>query len=81
MYTTSIGYFEAPGVAHCSGGAGPEPSDTLGAVVKWVEEGVSPDVLEAISPSGSGMRNLCPWPRVQIYVGGDSRIAESFVCQ
>jgi hypothetical protein len=75
-------YFEAPGVAHCSGGPGLRPSDTLGSVVKWVEEGVAPDVLEAVSQAGDGtVRNLCPFPQVQMYVGGDPKSPQSFNCQ
>jgi feruloyl esterase len=75
-------YFEAPGVAHCSGGPGPRPRDDLGAVVKWVEEGEAPDVLEAISPAGDGtVRNLCPYPSRQVYVGGDPKSKDSFACE
>ncbi|KAF7939337.1 uncharacterized protein EAE97_007417 [Botrytis byssoidea] len=76
--------FEAPGVQHCSGGNSPYPVDLMGALVQWVEQGVAPDVLAArTTPTGNTTvieRNLCPYPLVQKYVGGDSNVASSFVC-
>lgn len=76
--------FEAPGVQHCSGGNGPYPVDMMGALVQWVEKGVAPDVLTArTTPTGNTTvieRNLCPYPLVAKYVGGDSNVASSFVC-
>ena len=72
--------FLAPGVGHCSGGIGPVPVDPLSALVQWVEEGTAPDVLYAESLDGSIMRNLCPWPLVSRYEGGDVSKTESFSC-
>ncbi|KAF7935123.1 uncharacterized protein EAE98_003168 [Botrytis deweyae] len=76
--------FEAPGVQHCSGGNGPFPTDLMGALIKWVEEGVAPEVVEArIAATGNAteiVRHLCQYPLVQKYVGGDSHVASSFVC-
>ncbi|KAM0132016.1 hypothetical protein ACHAO1_006985 [Botrytis cinerea] len=76
--------FEAPGVQHCSGGKGPYPADLMGALVKWVEEGVAPEVLTARTTAKGNEtvieRNLCQYPLVQKYVGGDSNVASSFVC-
>lgn len=67
-------HFEAPGVAHCRNGPGPLPLDTLGAVVKWVEEGIAPDVLEAISQNGDETKRLlCPYPQQQQYMGSGFR--------
>ena len=34
--------FRAPGIAHCGGGAGPQPQNLFGALVDWVERGVAP---------------------------------------
>ena len=83
-------YFEAPGVGHCSGGVGPQPVGELEAMVKWVEQGVAPDTLSAMNKTlfgeepGPGqslpMRNLCLWPKMQTYNGGDPAEAESFDC-
>jgi hypothetical protein len=56
----------------------------MGALVKWVEEGVAPDVLTARTTAKGNEtvieRNLCQYPLVQKYVGGDSNVASSFVC-
>lgn len=77
-------YFEAPGVQHCAGGNGPYPLDALGALVNWVEEGKAPDVLAAKSV-GMGHatieRDLCVWPLVAKYLGGDPKVKGSFECR
>jgi hypothetical protein len=39
--------FLVPGVAHCSGGYGPDDIDALTAVINWVEAGVVPERLSA----------------------------------
>ena len=39
--------FLAPGVAHCAGGAGPNPYGQLDALRAWVEEGKPPETLTA----------------------------------
>jgi hypothetical protein len=39
--------FMAPGVAHCAGGAGPNPVGLLEAVVDWVENRVAPQRILA----------------------------------
>lgn len=72
-------FFEAPGVAHCAGGPGPEPSDEMAQLVDWVEKGVAPEVLITGEKNGVS-RNLCPYPLQQVYVGGDPKKAESFAC-
>ena len=83
-------YFEAPGVAHCRGGAGPQPVGELEALVKWVEQGVAPDELSAVNTTLHGevpvagqslpTRKLCAWPKKQKHNGGDPLVAESFDC-
>lgn len=77
--------FFSPGVGHCGGGFGPYPVDALDAVVRWVEEGIAPDVLLASSPypvNGSERyQNLCPYPSVSRYGGsGDPSAATAFQC-
>lgn len=74
-------YFEAPGVEHCLFGAGPAPVDTLASVVRWVEDGIPPETLYAVSMDGTKERNLCPYPLVSAYKGDDPTLASSFVCQ
>lgn len=58
-------FLQAPGVLHCHGGNGPVPTDPLRSVVAWVEEGVSPDVLPAVTLDKKRSRNLAciPWFR------------------
>ncbi|CAD6448972.1 25ac14c8-bfcb-417a-937f-432641856187-CDS [Sclerotinia trifoliorum] len=78
-------YFEAPGVGHCAGGNGPFPYEAFDALVSWVEKGEAPEVLKAKSlPGVNGTvieRNLCLYPLVSKYVGGDPMVASSFKCR
>jgi hypothetical protein len=67
--------FRAPGVAHCGGGAGPQPQNLFGALVDWVENGVAPDRILARNTTSSGgtrTRSLCPYPQTAIYNGSGS---------
>jgi feruloyl esterase len=77
--------FMAPGVGHCSGGAGPQPSGQFDAVVKWVEEGKAPETLTAEIRDKAGTvtrsRPLCRYPLVARYKGnGSTDLASSFAC-
>ncbi|ROS75504.1 tannase/feruloyl esterase family alpha/beta hydrolase [Cellulomonas sp. PhB143] len=59
--------FLAPGAAHCASGAGPAPTDPLGALVRWVERGDAPATLAADTTREDGTpvhRDLCPYPAV-----------------
>lgn len=76
----------APGVAHCAGGPGPQPTGVLDALVAWVEEGTAPDTLTATRPAQSGAatrsRPLCQYPLVAKYRGnGSTDDARNFVCE
>lgn len=63
--------------------------DALLAVIGWVEEGKEVDEIVATTwrtsndPSSGVLRQrpLCPWPRRQMYDGGDEKRAESFSCR
>jgi feruloyl esterase len=76
----------APGVYHCGGGPGPEPTGVLDAVVAWVEEGKAPDMLLATShdlTTGAVIRSrpLCQYPLVAKHKGsGSTDEARNFVC-
>jgi len=75
----------APGVAHCSGGAGPTPTATLDALLSWVEDGKAPDTLSAVRRDQTGKvtrsRPLCQYPRVAKYKGsGSTDDAANFAC-
>jgi hypothetical protein len=77
--------FLAPGVAHCSGGAGPAPYGQLDALLSWVENGQPPDTLTAARRDASGAivrsRPLCQYPLVARYKGsGSTDDAANFVC-
>jgi pimeloyl-ACP methyl ester carboxylesterase len=76
--------FMAPGVAHCAGGAGPNPVGVFEAVVNWVENGVAPDTIMASRNLTGGAvrtRPLCPFPQTARWTGnGSSDDAANFVC-
>lgn len=73
-------FFKAPGVHHCSGGVGPVPVDPLSQVVDWVENGVVPETVDALAADGR-RRNLCQYPLVSVYKGGDVKDAASYRCE
>lgn len=76
--------FMAPGMAHCSGGTGPNAFDMQAALEAWVERGVAPDQIvatHAINGIVDRSRPLCAYPKVAYYKGtGDTNDAENFVC-
>ncbi len=76
--------FMAPGMGHCSGGAGPNTFDSLGALEKWVEQGTAPTRIIASHSAGTVIdrtRPLCPYPQVAKYTGsGSINDAANFVC-
>ena len=74
-----------PGMAHCSGGEGPNTFDKMGALDQWVEEGKAPEMLTATRRDQSGAvtrsRPLCQYPLVAKYKGtGSTDDAANFVC-
>jgi len=79
-----IRLFMAPGMGHCGGGEGPNAFDKIGALERWVEQGIAPDMLTA-SHSTNGTvdrtRPLCPYPQVAKYAGtGSIDAAANFAC-
>jgi hypothetical protein len=78
-------FFLAPGVSHCAGGPGPQPTGVLDALVTWVEDGKAPETLTAIRRDRTGAvtrsRPLCQYPLVAKYKGtGSTDDAANFVC-
>lgn len=77
--------FLAPGVAHCGGGMGPVPQDPLAVLVDWVEHGIPPETLPAVTTNGEGdlvTRDLCAWPARSKYIGvGDPKRASRWTCE
>jgi hypothetical protein len=76
--------FRAPGVAHCAGGAGPQPQGLFDALVNWVENKVPPRSIHSTITSGGVVtrsRPLCPYPQTAIYNGsGSTDDAANFRC-
>jgi tannase/feruloyl esterase len=77
--------FMVPGMAHCSGGEGPDTFDKMDAIEQWVERGKAPARIVAEQKIGGNVartRPLCPYPQVARYTGsGSIDAAENFVCQ
>ena len=76
--------FRAPGVAHCGGGAGPQPQGLFEALVDWVEEKKAPKTITAtVTTDGAVTRTrpLCLYPKTAIYKGsGSTDDAANFYC-
>ena len=72
-----------PGVAHCSGGLGPDTFDVLTPVMAWVETGTPPgEVIASKVENGAVTRTrpVFPYPAVARYVGsGSTDDAANFV--
>ena len=78
--------FMVPGARHCRDIPGITPENPFAAVVRWVEEGVPPDTLDAVRRDGDGevleSRPICRYPKAAIYSGsGDPNDAASFECR
>jgi feruloyl esterase len=76
--------FMVPGMAHCSGGIGPDRFDPMTAVINWVEKGKAPDLLVAsrvVDNKVVRTRPLCPYPQVARHTGaGGIDDAAAFRC-
>lgn len=77
--------FMVPGMTHCRGGDGTDTFDLLSALERWVEDGETPDRIEA-SRIRDGVvertRPLCPYPQVAVYDGsGSTDDADNFTCR
>ena len=95
--------FLVPGMGHCAGGPGPNnigqlsapagsPADpersVLGALQRWVEEGVAPESITATkfandNPTQGVVRTrpICPYPQMAEYNGtGSTDDAANFTC-
>ncbi|EGX89600.1 feruloyl esterase, putative [Cordyceps militaris CM01] len=75
--------FLAPGVMHCAGGLGPNPTAMLRVLEDWVENGKAPVRLDAVATAANGttsQRSVCMYPESSRYTGGDPTVASSFTC-
>ena len=77
--------FMAPGMAHCSGGEGPDTFDKIGLIEQWVERGKAPEQIIAAHKTAGKIdrtRPLCPYPQVAHYDGaGNIDEASNFSCR
>ena len=73
--------FLAPGVNHCRQGEGALPIDALKPVIDWVENGIAPETVPARTLDRVRTRDLCPYPLMSVYKGGDDRLASSYACE
>jgi hypothetical protein len=77
--------FLVPGLHHCVGGPGVYPvNGGLQQLVEWVENGAAPYTISATGmqpANGTSLsRDLCPYPLVSVYQGGDATNASSYRC-
>ena len=76
--------FMIPGMAHCSGGVGPDQHDPMTAIINWVEKGQAPASILAsrvVNAQVVRTRPLCPYPQVARYSGqGSIDDAANFRC-
>ncbi len=85
MVQNSYRLFMAPGMAHCSGGEGPNTFDMVAALEQWVEHGHAPDQIVAAHATNrivDRTRPLCPYPKIAVYTGaGSTDEAANFTCR
>ena len=77
-------FYEVPGFGHSTSAVFGVSWDGLGAVERWVEQGVDPAERETVTDT-TGVpgrtRPLCLYPRWPMYRGsGDANAAASFIC-
>jgi hypothetical protein len=76
--------FMVPGMAHCSGGTGPDRHDPVTAIINWVEKDQAPSSILASRVENNKTvrtRPLCPYPQVARYSGkGSIDDAANFTC-
>jgi feruloyl esterase len=81
----SVRLYMMPGMAHCSGGEGPNTFDKIGTLDRWVEDGKAPASIIASHSAGGKVdrtRPLCPYPQVAQYKGsGSIDDAANFACK
>ncbi len=85
-----VRFYRIPGMPHGQGGPSTDQFDMLTPLVNWVErEQVPREIIAATRSSNPEItdrmlgitRPLCPYPAYAQYRGGNSKMAQSFVCQ
>ena len=83
--TDWVRLFMAPGMAHCSGGEGPDTFDKISLIEQWVERGKAPEQIIAAHKTAGKIdrtRPLCLYPQVAHYDGaGNIDEASNFSCR
>lgn len=78
-------YFEIPGLQHCSGGVGGQPSGAFEVLKKWVENGSTPETLPVTFTDGNGQafdKFICRYPQKTVWDEiGDPNNPDSFYCE
>lgn len=77
--------FMAPGVDHCGGGPGPQPTGQFDDLVRWVERGQVPSTIASVKTDTTGAvtqtRPICAYPDVARYKGrGDVNDGANYRC-
>ena len=78
--------FPSLGGGHCGANENypqaPYEPELLETMIKWVEEGITPQEIRSSKTldGNKRTRKVCPWPQTARYIGGDSDNWESFVC-
>ncbi|GHJ41161.1 hypothetical protein Sm713_67700 [Streptomyces sp. TS71-3] len=77
--------FMLPGMAHCTGGQGPDQFDALGAAIGWVEHGKAPTRLVTRSThegKTTATRPVYPYPLIAVNTtGGPNNRASSYTAR
>lgn len=86
---TFMRFYVAPGVSHCTGGAGADNVDLLSALDAWVTQKTAPATLVASKLNTAGTadlsRPLCPYPQYARYTGPANnaeapKLASNYTC-
>ena len=80
--TAFVRLYLIPGFGH-GRGAFYAGFDTVGALDRWVDEGLAPKTLIAVDQNKHAHRRerpMCSWPEWPRYAGGDLDAASSYVC-
>ncbi len=81
--------YVAPGVNHCEGGVGPDKTDLLSALDRWVTRKTPPSTLTSDKVDANGVTQrslpLCQYPRYPRYVGpahdpASVKFASNYTC-
>ncbi|KAI1850058.1 hypothetical protein JX266_004437 [Neoarthrinium moseri] len=76
--------FVVPGLYHCAGGPGGQPTALFSALTNWVENGTAPDTVPISFIDQNNTTNeriLCPHPSRAVWDGtGPTSKASSFYC-